>query len=366
MAQTLLTLRNVEIIYGQVSVLRVPALSVNRGEILAAMGPNGSGKSTLLRVMGLLQCPERGEVEFAGSTVSSREALSVRRRMATVLQQPLLLNATVYENAVLGLKLQGLDRKSAAERVRPWLERFHIAHLAHRRARSLSGGEAHRTSLVRALALDPELLLLDEPFSALDPPTRERLLLELQAVLRETGITTVFVTHDRNEAFMLADRIAVLMRGDIVQVDSAEELFTRPVNDEVAAFVGIDTRIPGVVEEVDGGKALVRFAQGRAEVAGALTCGERVLLCLRPEDIRLDLPGTESPNGTNPNRFAAKVSQVTPWGSHYRVTVSQGSVFFVALITRPVFLDLRLCEGANVVASFEPSSAHVIRHGPTE
>jgi tungstate transport system ATP-binding protein len=362
MAEALLALRNVEVRYGSVAVLKVPALSVDRSEILAVIGPNGSGKSTLIRVMGLLQQPERGEVQFDGAKESRRDALSVRRRIATVFQEPLLLNATVYENATLGLKLRGFGRKSAAQRVQPWLERFGIEHLAQRRARSLSGGEAHRTSLVRALALDPELLLLDEPFSALDPLTRERLLLELQSVLRETAITTVFVTHDRNEAFMLADRIAVLMGGNILQIGSAAEVFTQPADDKVAEFVGIETRIPGIVEEAVDGAARVRISSASAEVAGSLGRGERVFLCLRPEDIALGRPGTEDLKPSAPNQFLGKVTKVTPWGSHYRVAVKHGSILFIAFITRRSFLELQVREGANVVASFEPSAAHVIRH----
>jgi len=366
MAQTILTLRGVEVRYGNSAVLKVAGLSVNRGEILAVIGPNGSGKSTLIRVMGLLQRPEEGEVEFDGVKQSRRDALLLRRRIATVLQEPLLLNATVYENAVLGLKLRGLDRKSAARRVQPWLERFGIEHLAQRRVRSLSGGEAHRTSLVRALALDPELLFLDEPFSALDPPTRERLLLELQTILRETAITTVFVTHDRNEAFMLADRVAVLIGGNILQVGSAAEVFARPADEKVAEFIGIDTRISGIVEKASDGLVLVGTIGGpKAQVVGSFTPGERVLLCLRPDDIALELRGADL-KSSGRNQFPGKIAKVTPWGSHYRVAIKHGSVLFIAFVTRRSFLDLRLREGADVIASFVPSAVHVIRDRLTD
>ena len=364
MAQALLTLRDVEVRYGDAAVLKIPELNVDRGEILAVIGPNGSGKSTLIRVMGRLQRPERGEVYFHGSNGSRRDALSVRRRIATVFQEPLLLNATVYENAALGLRLRRLDRRETAQRVRPWLERFGIEHLARRRARSLSGGEAQRTSLVRAMALDPELLLLDEPFSALDPPTREQLLLDLETVLRETGVTTVFVTHDRNEAFMLADRIAVLMHGEILQIGRAAQVFTRPADDKIAAFVGTDTRIHAIVEEAGGGTVQVRFDGGCAEVVGDFPRGERVILCLRPEDIALAPPGTEDFESGTRNHFLSKVIKLTPWGSHYRVAMEYGGINFIAFISRKSFLELRLCEGASVIASFQPSAVHVIRQTP--
>lgn len=237
MAEALLALQDILVRYGERPIIQIPSLAVYPGEVLAIIGPNGAGKSTLLRVMGLLEQPTRGKVTFQGQEVRPQNALTARRRMASVFSEPLLLNASVYENAALGLKLRGLNRRSIEQRVSPWLERLGIAHLVGRPARSLSGGEARRTSLVRALALDPELLLLDEPFSALDPPTRETFLLDLETILRETSITTVFVTHDRNEAFMLGDRVAVLIGGEFLQVGAANDVFAQPVNQEVARFV---------------------------------------------------------------------------------------------------------------------------------
>lgn len=281
--------------------------------------------------------------------------------MASVFQEPLLLNASVYENAALGLKLRGLDRSSAEQRVLPWLERLGIAHLVRRQARSLSGGEAQRTSLARALALDPELLLLDEPFSSLDPPTREGLLLDLETILRETGITTVFVTHDRNEAFMFGDRAAVLIGGRLLQAGTTAEVFAQPVSEEVAHFVGVDTRIAAVVETAAEGLARVRFNGGRAEVVGNFQPGERVLLCLRPEDITLSPPGGEDLKSSARNRLMGKVAKITPWGAHYRVALDCGGSCLVAFITRPSFIDLELQEGIEVFASFKATAVHVIK-----
>ncbi|MBI2211376.1 MAG: ABC transporter ATP-binding protein [Deltaproteobacteria bacterium] len=145
MAEALLALREILVRYGGSTVLQVAALSVRPGEVLAIIGPNGAGKSTLLRVMGLLEQPTEGRVYFRGREIEPKDSLAVRRRMASVFQEPLLLNASVYENAALGLKLRGLSQREAERRVRPWLERLGIVHLAGRRARSLSGGEAQRT-----------------------------------------------------------------------------------------------------------------------------------------------------------------------------------------------------------------------------
>ena len=361
MAQALLNLQEILVRYGEVPILHIPSLAILPGEVLAIIGPNGSGKSTLLRVMGLLEQPTEGKVTFRGDAVTRDNALPLRRRMATVFQEPLLLNASVYENATLGLALRGLDRRSIERKIRPWLERLGIDHLRRRPARSLSGGEAQRTSLVRALVLDPELLLLDEPFSALDPPTREGLLLDLETILRETGITTAFVTHDRNEASMLGDQVAVLIAGKLLQVGSSTQIFVQPVSEEVAQFVGVDTKIPGVVGTVTAGMARVHFNGGGADVVGDFQTGERVLLCLRPEDITLSPPGGEDLKSSARNRLSAKVIKITSWGSHYRVAVNCGESRLVAFITRPSFLDLDLREGDEVVASFKATAVHVIR-----
>ncbi|MGH7835581.1 MAG: ABC transporter ATP-binding protein, partial [Candidatus Binatia bacterium] len=320
---------------------------------------NGAGKSTLLRIMGLLQQPTEGEVFFRGDPVARGDGLSVRRRMASVFQEPLLLKASVYDNAALGLKLRRMNRRSIEQRIRPWLDRLGIAHLAGRQARSLSGGEAQRTSLARALALEPEILLLDEPFSSLDSPTREEILIDLETILREKAVTTVFVTHDRDEAFILAERVGVVIGGNLLQAGTAAEVFGHPINEEVAQFVGVDNTIPAIVEKASEGLAWVRFDGGGAKVVGDFHPGERALLCLRPEDITLNLPGGEDSSARN--RLAGKVSKVTPWGSHYRVALECSGTRLVVLITRPSLLELGLREDGNVVASFKASAVHVIR-----
>jgi tungstate transport system ATP-binding protein len=361
MAEALLTLQDILVGYGPSTILEFSSLSVHAGEILAVIGPNGAGKSTLLRLTGLLQQPTRGKIYFHDREVIPTDSLSVRRRMASVFQEPLLLNASVYDNAALGLKLRGMNRHTIEQRLRPWLKRLGIEHLASRKARTLSGGEAQRTSLVRALALDPEILLLDEPFAPLDPPTRESLLLDLERILRETGITTVFVTHDRDEAFMFGDRIAVLIGGRLLQTGPTTEVFAHPMNLDVAQFVGFDTKIPGVVESASDELAQVRFNGGCAQVVGNFQAGEQLFLCLRPEDITLSLLGAERAKSSARNRLQSKAQKVTPWGAHYRVALSCGENTLVAFITRPSFLELKIAEGDQVIASFEASAVHVIK-----
>ncbi len=203
--------------------------------------------------------------------------------------------------------------------------------------------------------------MLDEPFSPLDPPTREGLLLDLERILRETGITTVFVTHDRDEAFMFGHRIAVLIGGKLLQTGPTTEVFAHPENLEVAQFIGFDTKIPAVVESASDELAQVHFNGGCAQVVGKFQAGEQLFLCLRPEDITLSLPGAEDPKSISCSRLQGKALKVTPWGPHYRVALACGENRLVALITRPSFLELKIAAGDEVVASFKASAVHVFK-----
>jgi tungstate transport system ATP-binding protein len=228
-------------VYRDGFALEVPEFSMPGGEILALLGPNGSGKSTLLMALcGLLEL-SRGEILFDGRKMETRGArLEHRRRVTMVFQEPLLLRGTVSDNVATGLRIRGKSRGEVRERVMRNLARFRIPHLERRSVGTLSGGEAQRTSLARAFAIQPEILLLDEPFSSLDPPTRESLMEDLKLALRETGTTTLFATHDRLEALQLSDRLAVMGGGRILQMGPAEEVMNRPVDDFVAAFVSVE------------------------------------------------------------------------------------------------------------------------------
>ena len=163
--------------------------------------------------------------------------MAYRRRIALVMQDPLLFDTSVFENVASGLKFRGVGKDEIRRKVPLWLDRLGVGHLSKRRAGQLSGGEAQRVSLARALVLEPQLLLLDEPFSALDPPTRSRLLDDLGALLSETATTTVFVTHDLPEAEQLAGRMAVIVGNRLRQAGRPEDVFAAPADDEVAQFL---------------------------------------------------------------------------------------------------------------------------------
>ncbi len=235
--KALVEIRDLLVRRGNHPALQLDELTIIEGEVLAVVGPNGAGKSTLLLTLARLLRPEHGKILFNSQQVSVESDTSYRRRIALVMQDPLLFDASVFDNVASGLHFRGISKDVIRRDVPLWLERMGVGHLSKRRAGELSGGEAQRVSLARALVLKPQLLLLDEPFSALDPPTRSRLLEDLGALLGETATTTVFVTHDLNEAAQLAGRMAVIVENRLRQVGIPEDVFSKPVDQDVAQFV---------------------------------------------------------------------------------------------------------------------------------
>jgi len=342
-------------------VLEVPALAVHEGEVLAVIGPNGSGKSTLLRVAGLLERPTRGVVRFRGRPVDVTRSLAERRRMATVFQHPLLADMTVAKNVALGLTFRGIGGDHDM-RVGRWLERLGIAPLRDQRARTLSGGQAQRVALARALVLEPEVLLLDEPFAGLDAPTRAELLPDLGAILRYDRVTTVLVTHDRGEAQALGDRVAVLMDGRIVQIDATARVFHAPVSEAVARFIGVETLVTGRVIACDAGLTIVEVLGRKLEIAAAARIGQDVRVGLRPEDVTLLLATEVAPLSSARNYLAGTITRVTPSTPAVRVVVDVGFPL-VATVTARSVADLGLAEGVRIIAAFKASAAHMIGPG---
>ncbi|MGH7411917.1 MAG: ABC transporter ATP-binding protein [Candidatus Methylomirabilis sp.] len=360
MSAPILSLEGVKVAYGPAPILEVPSLDIQEGQILAVIGPNGAGKSTLLRLLGLLEAPTEGLVLFRGRPVPPRgDLLSLRRRMASVFQEPLLTDGTVEDNVSLGLRLRQTDQVEVGRRLQEWMGTLGIRDLAQRHTRTLSGGEAQRVSLARALVLEPEVFLLDEPLAALDPPTREGLLADLKTILSKARITTIFVTHDRDEALALGDQVAVMIGGRILQVDLPERVFANPITEEVARFVGVETILPGHVRSVNDGLAAVEVPGWTLEVAAPLSPGERVLLCLRPEEITLFPKGTTAALSSARNQLHGRVVRHLPTGPVYRVTIDCG-VLVVAAVTRQSWQQLNLADGVEVVASFKATAPHVI------
>jgi len=353
---------DVEVQYDGQVVLDVPAIDVRPGEVLAVIGPNGAGKSTLLRVLALLARPTRGSVRLQGAALRTEaERLAWRRRMACVFQEALLCRGSVLYNARLASRLRGVARPEADRRAREWLRRLGIEGLADRRVDRLSGGEAQRTSLARAFAAAPEVLFLDEPFAALDAPTRETLLDDLGRLLAATRTTTVLVTHDRAEALRLGDRVAVLLEGRLAELGPPERVFGMPASEAVARFVGVENLLPGWVAARAGGVITVEAGPVRVTAAGEASPGERVLVGLRPEDLTLVAPQASGPTSAQ-NRLPGRIVRVTPLGALWRVGVDCG-VPLTALVTRPAVATLALAPGVAVEVIFKATAVHLVRRG---
>jgi tungstate transport system ATP-binding protein len=240
----LVEIRDLLVKRGEHLALQLDHLAIENGEVMAVVGPNGAGKSTLLLTLARLLRSEAGEIRFNGQPASAESDTVYRRRLALVMQDPLLFDTSVFDNVASGLRFRGIPKEEIRRKVPLWLGRLGVRHLSKRRAVQLSGGEAQRVSLARALVLEPQLLLLDEPFSALDPPTRSRLLDDLGALLKETATTTVFVTHDLAEAAQLAVQIVVIIGNRLRQIGPPEDVFASPADEDVAGFVNHKSR-PG-------------------------------------------------------------------------------------------------------------------------
>jgi len=379
----LVEVRDLVVVRGARPVLTIDHLAIADRETLALVGPNGAGKSTLLLALASLVRLARGQVWFRGSPVGSGDELAYRRHIGLVLPDPLLLNTSVFANVAAGLRFRGVSSADSGARVMDWLGRLGVGHLSRRPAREISSGEAQRVSLARALVLEPDLLLLDEPFASVDAATRATLLDDFERLLRETHVACVIVTHDLDEAVRLGDRMAVVVEGQLRQCDAPERVLSAPLDGEVAAFVGAETRLPGRVVSTHEGIALVDVGQCQIEAVSAVQPGRSVLCCLRPEDVTLwSIDGRGSGTGEvrrrlsgspgdsaaeAPARFVSsarnqlpgRVSRTVSQGSLMRVSIDCG-IPLVASITRASAADMALEEGASVVATFKASAVHLI------
>lgn len=258
------------------------SLSVRSGEIMALLGPSGSGKTSLLRVITGLERPASGRVALGGRDLT--ETPVHRRRIGLMFQEYALFpHLTVSENAAFGLRMEGREAADIRRRVREVLSWVEMEEFADRQVDSLSGGERQRAALARSLAPEPDLLLLDEPVGALDRALRSRLIPDLSALLRRVGVSAVYVTHDQDEAFAIADRVAVLAAGRIRQTDSPRKLWEAPADRWVARFLGLENmdRIT-----VRGGSA-----QGGVGTFPLDWPDGEYPVVIRPEGIRLDPDG---------------------------------------------------------------------------
>lgn len=338
--------------------LSINQVDIKEGEVLAIIGPNGAGKSTLLLALSKLLEPEEGSILFRGQPIKQIADIDYRRQIALVLQEPLLLDTSVFNNIATGLRFRGISKSDQNQLIDEWLSRMNISQLKYRPASKLSGGQSQRVSLARAMVLKPTLLLMDEPFSALDTPTRMALMQDLRTLLSETGTTTLFITHDQEQALFLGDRVAVLLDGKIVQIDSPQNVFSSPIDTAVANFLGIENVLPGFVVGSRDGKLFIDVAGKKLEAIGNLSPGKDVFFCIRPEDIIL-WNTADMPQSSARNQLDGHITSISNKGPLLQINLECGFPLNV-LITRASAQELDIKPDMQVSVSFKASAVHLI------
>lgn len=352
----MIRIRNLKLEYPGRFNLSINELSVEKGKILSIIGPNGAGKTTLLNLIGMFENLKGGSIKVLGQEIASgnKDKLYLRRRISFVFSRPFLLNRPVWENVSLPLALRG---KNDGKRVDEILRLFGVSALKEQNAFTLSQGQAHRVSLARALVSEPELILLDEPFLSLDSLCKEKLMQDLRRIIKEKKITAIFVTQDQFEAMRMADTMAVMFEGRILQQAGPEDIFTRPASKQVADFVGVETVIEGSVIDKKENLCFVKIRDRVLEAVSDCVIGDEVFFCLRPEDITL---AKKLEDTSARNHFKAKIARIEPWKLGYEVVLSAG-FNLAASVTRQSLEDLSLKTGDEIFVLFKATAAHLIK-----
>lgn len=346
----MLRLRNVSKAWDAFS-LRDINLDVNDGEYFVVLGPTGAGKTLLLETVAGLHHPDTGEVWLNGRNITPLPP--ERRNVGFVFQEYALFpHMTVRENVSFGLEMRRIPSSERTPRIEMILQLTGLEQLSNRYPETLSGGERQRTALARALVTEPDLFLLDEPLSALDVNTQEALREELRRIHERLGIATIHVTHDHVEAVVLADRIGVMSRGEIVQVGTPDEVFRKPASEFVANFVGFENMFSGF-STVEGGIADINL--GEIRVKAVSDREGPVKVCIRPDDILLSKRPFKS---SARNLFKGEIAEIAERGPLVKIKVAAG-MDFVVLITRRSLLEMGLTVGSEAYLSFKASSVLV-------
>jgi len=291
--------------FGKVRAIDDVSLAIRDGEFFTLLGPSGCGKTTLLRMVAGFCDLERGRILFGERRI---DALPPHRRNAGMVFQNYAIfpNHTVGGNVAYGLKARNVAAADIERRVTRALKLVHLDGYAERWPHQLSGGQLQRVAIARALVIEPEVLLLDEPLSNLDAKLRLRLRDDLRRIIKKTGVTALYVTHDQAEAVVLGDRIGVMRDGKLLQMASADELYNRPADLFVANFTGASNLLAGRLLERDGEFGMVEANGGsrlRASLPASVAAGEAVKIAVRPENVRLGVNGA-----AEPNTFTAQVA----------------------------------------------------------
>ena len=347
--------------FGKLEVVSHVSFSIEEGELFTLLGPSGCGKTTLLRLIAGFNPPDQGQVLFDGRVVN--DLPPHERGIGMVFQNYALWpHMTVFENVAYGLKLRKQPQAEIAERIAAVLEKVKLTGLADRYPGQLSGGQQQRVALARALVLNPRILLLDEPLSNLDAKIRIQVRAEIRKLQKELGITTVYVTHDQEEALTLSDRMVVFNQGRVLQVGPPKALYERPENRFVADFIGINNLIDGTVVSVDAADAPQRYLHVKTALGEVcalmderLHPGAPCVLSIRPENAELEREPEAGRNQISGHiAFAAYLGHTL----RYDVDMGQGIVFKVD-IRDPRNHEQRPA-GTPVLVSFDASSTVAI------
>ena len=344
---TYLQLENLHRQFGNFKALNGIDISLGEGEFLSLLGPSGCGKTTALRLVAGFDRPNAGRIVIEGKDLAG--VAPNKRDMGMVFQAySLFPNMTARQNVEFGLKIRGRDKADRTKRVDDLLELVGLGHAGDRYPHQLSGGMQQRVALARALAIEPRVLLLDEPLSALDAKVRVQLREEIRRIQLELGITTLYVTHDQEEALAISDHVAVMYAGVIEQMGTPSEMYTAPKTPFVAEFIGTMNRLEARIVDGAAGEVEHSGTRLRIDAARGRSNGERVLILIRPESLDLQAAGNgSSPNG---NTLTAEVVTQTVLGPVTRLKMTGGLI----------------ADMSTARASALPVGANVVAHVPTE
>ncbi|VDS09404.1 Spermidine/putrescine import ATP-binding protein PotA [Paracoccus haematequi] len=343
---------------GQTLVVKDLNLSIGKGEFLTMLGPSGSGKTTCLMMLAGFETATHGEIRLAGRPIN--QVPPHRRGIGMVFQNYALFpHMTVGENLSFPLEVRGMAKAERETRIARALDMVQMGKFANRRPAQLSGGQQQRIALARALVFDPELVLMDEPLGALDKQLREHMQFEIKHLHERLGITVVYVTHDQGEALTMSDRVAVFNDGRIQQLAAPADLYERPENSFVAQFIGENNKLPGVIEELSGDKALVRLATGElidATPVNVREKGQQTLVSIRPE--RVEFKPEMMPPGAH--MIGATVVDMIYMGDILRARLKvAGSDDFVMKM-RNTIGQTRLEPGQQIKVGWHPADARAL------
>ena len=352
--KTLIELKGVTKRYGEITALDDVSLGVGEKEVFTVLGPNGSGKTTMLRIMASIDEPTSGEVFFEGEKINDKNRSQARRRSTMIFQKTALFNTTVYKNVAYGLKLRGYSRKEIDEKVKEALGLVKLRGYEKRSAKKLSGGEQQRVSLARALALNTDLLLLDEPTANLDPKNVSIIEETISRVNREYDTTIVMATHNIFQAETLTTRVALLLGGKIAQIGAPREIFRGP-SEGLASFARLENVFSGTSRILREGTSVINVDDGM-RIEAALRKSGKVTVFVRPEDIILSKKTMAS---SARNVFKGKIVEISDFGPVVKLKVDAGKEFVVQ-ITKRSFVEMQLNVGSTVFLTFKASSVRLI------